>query len=284
MSQGSSSPAAEWVVNEAPTGRRPRLMLGQLWHHRELLFFFAERDVKVRYKQAFLGVAWVGLQPLLGALTFTILFNRLADVDVSGRSYFAFALAGFVGWNYFSSALSAGTGSLLYNSDLLTKVAFPKILTLVATLLPGLIDLSIGVVLALGISVASGDGFSPVQFIFGLPIGVLLIVITVAGPALFFGALVVRYRDAAVVVTFMLQFLLFASPIAYPPELVPQGWRTVLYLNPVSGAVGLLRGALTNADLPTAPQLLISGSMALLLLLVGLTFFRSNERQFADII
>lgn len=275
----------EWVVNAAPTRRWPSLRPGELWRHRELIGFFALRDLKVRYKQAFLGAAWAGLQPLVGALAFTVLFNRLADVDVGdGRSYFAFALVGFIVWTYVSSSMSNGSSSLLYNADLLTKVSFPKIVAPVAALLPPLLDLGVGAVLALGAALVAGDGFSPVGFVVGLPLGLALLVAASAGPTLFMSAVIVKYRDAAVLVAFGLQVLLFLSPVAYPPELAPARWRPVLYLNPVAGALGLLRAALTGAPLPGVGPLATSCAVAAVALVVGLHRFRANERELADII
>ena len=284
MNAPSARRSAAWVENAAPTSRWPPLRFRQFWDHRELIWFFAVRDVKVRYKQAFLGLGWAVLQPLIGALTFTVLFNGLADVDVGDRSYFAFALVGFSVWTYFSATLSAGTGSLLYNADLLTKVAFPRIVAPAATMLPSLIDLAIGAVLAVVVGIASGDSLSPLGIVIGIPIGLPLLLVTVAGPVLFFSATVVRYRDMGVVVGFGLQLLLFASPVAYPPELVPLPWRTLLYLNPVSGCLGLLRSALIGTDLPTAPQVLLSVIVAVAVLFAGLLHFRRTEREFADII
>jgi ABC-type polysaccharide/polyol phosphate export permease len=240
--------------------------------------------VKVRYKQAFLGIAWAGIQPLVGALTFTILFNRLAKVDVVGHSYFAFALVGFGIWTYFSSTVQGGTMSLVHNAELLTKVAFPRIVPPTAALLPPLIDLTISVVLATVISVATGARPTVLGVVIGLPLGLVLLGLAVVGPVLFLSATVVKYRDASTLVSFALQFLLFASPVAYPPELVPDGWRTVLYLNPVAGALTLLRAALVGTDLPTAPQLLLSVAVAVVACYIGLLHFRRSEREFADII
>jgi ABC-type polysaccharide/polyol phosphate export permease len=273
-----------WVVNSAPTGRWPALHIRQFLTHGELIYFFAMRDLKVRYKQAFLGIAWAGLQPLVGALTFTIVFNRLADVDVEGPSYFAFALLGFGIWTYFSTALQAGTVSLVYNAELLTKVAFPRIVPPTAALLPPLIDLAIATVLATAISLATGGAPRPLGLLVGLPLGLAVLFLAVIGPALFLSASLVKYRDASTLVSFAMQFLLFASPVAYPPELVPEGWRTLLYLNPVAGALGLLRAALVGTDLPTAPQLLLSCVVALVGTYIGLLHFRRSEREFADII
>lgn len=273
-----------WINNEAPTGRWPALALGQLWTHRELLYFFALRDVKVRYKQAFLGVAWAGVQPLIGALAFTVLFNRLADVDVGGRSYFAFALVGFAVWTYFSMSVTAGSRSLVDNAELLTKVSFPRVIAPAATLFPSLIDLAVGSALAVVVVLAVGDGLSVVGVAVGLPLGLLILLLATAAPTLFFSATVVRYRDAAALVGFGVQMLLFISPIAYPPDLVPGAWQTVLYVNPVSGALGALRSALTGAELPSAGHLGLSLGVALVLFIAGLVHFRRNEREFADII
>ena len=284
MDEEPSGRRREWVVNTAPTGRWPALLLDQFWTHRELIYFFALRDLKVRYKQAFLGIAWAGIQPLIGALTFTILFNRLADVDIEGHSYFAFALLGFGVWTYYSTTLQSGTGSLLHNAELLTKVSFPKIVAPTAAMLPGFIDLSVAMTLATVLALASGDGFAGVNLLIGLPLGLAMLVLAVGGPVLFLSASLVKYRDASTLVTFALQLLLFASPVAYPPEFVPDGWRTVLYLNPLAGALGLLRAALVGTDLPNAGHLLLSGVVAIVGFLLGLLHFRRSEREFADII
>jgi lipopolysaccharide transport system permease protein len=279
-----AAPLRDWVVNSASQRRWPPLRFGQLWVHRELIYFFAVRDLRVRYKQAFLGLAWAGIQPLVGAATFTVLFHRLADVEVDAPSYFAFALLGASVWGYFSTTLQAGTASLLYNADLLTKVAFPRIVAPAATFLPGLIDLGVGAILGLIVSLASGGSVSAPGILVGLPTGLSLLVISVAGPVFLLSAAVVKYRDVATLVGFAVQLLLFISPIAFPPELVPEEWRALLYVNPLSGALGLLRWALVDTELPTALQLLLSSTVAAIFLLGGLAHFRRREREFADII
>jgi ABC-type polysaccharide/polyol phosphate export permease len=274
----------EWVVNEAPKGRWPALALHHFWTNRELIGFFALRDLRVRYKQAFLGVAWAGIQPAVGALMFTILFHRLADVQTTASSYFAFAMVGFGAWTYFSSSLHAGTSSLLGNSELLTKVSFPRIVPPAAALLPGFLDLAVALLLATAINIGVGGGFSAPHLLIGLPLGVLLLWLGASGPVLLLSATVVKYRDAYALLAFGLQFLLFASPIAYPPEFVPEPWRTLLYVNPVAGAVGLLRSALVDATLPPIPSLVLSGGAAAAGFLLGLLHFRRSELEFADII
>ena len=285
MSEQEPGPAPRpWVVNAAPKGRWPALQLRQFWSYGELIYFFAVRDVKVRYKQAFLGVAWAGIQPVIGAVMFTVLFNGLADVDIDGQSYFAFALVGFALWTYFSSSLQAGTVSLLYNSELLTKVAFPRVVPPTAAMLPPLIDLAVGMAIATVVAIATAGAPSALGVLVGLPLGAVLLVASVVGPVLFLSATVVKYRDTQTLVTFALQFLLFASPVAYPPEIVPTPWRTLLYLNPFAGALGLVRSGIVGTELPTAGQILLSSVVAVVLTFGGLLHFRRNEREFADII
>lgn len=274
----------EWVVNAAPTSRWQKLDLREVWTNRELIYFFALRDLQVRYKQAFLGVAWAGIQPLIGAVTFTILFNRLGDVEISGPSYFAFAMVGFATWTYFSAGLNAGAGSLLANSTLITKVALPRIVPPTAALLPALIDLGVALVIATGVALAAGGGLGPWGILVCLPAGLILLVLGVSGPAYFLSAVVVKYRDAKALISFGLLFLLFASPIAYPTEFVPREWRTIVYLNPLAGALGLVRFALVDTDLPALTNLLLSGGSACILFVIGLLHFRRREREFADVI
>jgi ABC-type polysaccharide/polyol phosphate export permease len=284
VAHGHHSGHDEWVVNAAPTSRWPGLHLRQFWVSRELIYFFAQRDLRVRYKQAFLGVAWAGIQPLIGALTFTILFNRLGAVEISGPSYFAFAMVGFASWTYFSASLNSAASSLLANSELLTKVPLPRIVPPTAALLPALLDLGVALVIAAGVTLAAGGGLALGGLLVGLPAGLFLLILAVSGPAYFLSATVVKYRDAMALISFGLLFLLFASPIAYPPEFVSSEWQTVLYLNPLAGALGLLRFALVDAELPPLPSLLLSGGAATVGFTIGLLHFRRSEREFVDVI
>ncbi|HEX2577928.1 MAG TPA: ABC transporter permease, partial [Aquihabitans sp.] len=166
----------------------------------------------------------------------------------------------------------------------LTKVAFPRLVAPTAALLPEFVDLAVAAVLATIVGLASGGGMSATDLLIGLPLGLVLLVASVAGPVLLLSATVVKYRDASALVSFGLQFLLFASPVAYPPEFVPEAWRTALYLNPLAGALGLLRAALVDTPMPPATSVLLSFAVATVLLLVGLLHFRRSEREFADII
>jgi len=282
--EASSRTDDDWIVNAPSTRWWPELRVRQLWVHRELVAFFALRDLQVRYKQAFFGAAWAIIQPMIGALGFTLLFHHLAGVDVPGSSYFAFALVGFGAWSYFTGTIGSGAGSLVRNANLLTKVSFPRIVAPASSWLPGLIDLAVSLVLAGVATLVAGGSLTPIELVAFLPFGVVLLVVSVAGPALFLSATVVKYRDAQALVSFGLQFLLFVTPVAYPPDLVPVRWRPLLYLNPVAGAIGALRTALVDAGSPSGWNLGLSCAVGLLLFIIGLVRFRRGEREFADII
>ncbi len=272
-----------WVVNAPAKGWWAPLRLSQLWTSRELVAFFALRDLRVRYKQAFFGGAWAVVQPLIGALAFTVLFHRVVGVDVEGGSYFAFALVGYAVWGYVTSTVQNGAGSLLNNADLITKVSFPLIVAPAATLLPPLVDLAVALVLGTAVALATGS-LPSAWAVVELPLGLALLVLAVVAPVAYFSATVVKYRDVLPLVVFGLQFVLFVTPIAYPPEMVSEPWRLWLYLNPVAGAVGALRAALVGTSAPAAGELALSTAVGVLLGVVGLVRFRRGEREFADIV
>jgi ABC-type polysaccharide/polyol phosphate export permease len=273
---------AEWVVNDSRPRSRYDLQLSQVWKHRELAFFFADRDVRVRYKQAVLGAAWAILQPLVGALAFTVVFNRVAGIEVEGVSYFAFAIVGSAVWTYAMAVINTGTSSLLTNHELLTKVSFPRLVLPTAAVLPGLIDFTIGLVIGLVASIVTGG--APTLWLLALPLAVLLLVVGTSGPMLFFAAKVVKYRDVLVLVSFGMQLVFFLTPIAYPPSSIPGVWQTVAYVNPVAGAVGLLRAGIVGTSVPSVGQMALSVGVAIVLFLLGLVSFRAHEREFADVI
>jgi ABC-type polysaccharide/polyol phosphate export permease len=173
---------------------------------------------------------------------------------------------------------------LLYNANLLTKIAFPRAVLPIATLLPPMVDLALGSILAVAAAVIAGDSIPLLGLLLAVPVGLAQLVTVAAGLALFFSALIVRFRDVAVLVGFGLQVVLLASPVAYPPDLVPSAWRTAVYVNPLAGCLGLIRYGLVGTPLPSGPRLLLSAAMAVIILLGGLLHFRRREREFADII
>lgn len=257
------------------------LRLRELWEYRELLYFLTWRDVKVRYKQTALGVAWAVLQPLLAMFVFSLFFGRLARMESDGLPYPLFNLAGLVPWTFFVFGLSESANSLVASRPLLTKVYFPRLAIPLATVLAGLVDFSIAFVLLLVVTAWYGVAPGP-EAVAVLPL-VLLAFTTAAGVGMWFAALNVRYRDVRYVLPFVTQLWLFATPIVYPSSLVPEAWRPAYALNPMVGVVDGFRWALLGAEPPGA-TLAISAGAALLVAAGGLWYFRRTERTFADIV
>jgi len=272
--------AGGWTENRPTAGARA-LDLRELWRSRELLYFLALRDVNARYKQAFFGVAWSVLQPFAGVAVFTIVFRGIADVPSDGIPYPLFALLGFTVWTYFSTSVGAATQSLVANASLVTKVYFARLVAPLAALLPGLIGLGVGLVLA-GVLMA-GYGIAPGVEALALPLCIVGVIGVALGPGLMFGALNVKYRDVTTVVGLLMQLWLFASPVAYPSTVVHGGWRYVYALNPMAGVLDAFRWSLLNAP-PPGPWLLVSVASGAVLLGIGLWTFQRTERDFADVI
>lgn len=269
------------TVLEPPRRRRP-LGLVELWAHHELLFFLAQRDVKLRYRQTLLGAAWALLQPLLTMVIFTLVFGRLADVESDGAPYALFALAALVPWTYFSAGLTTTSLSLVTNVNLVSKVYFPRLAVPVAATLAGLVDLSIGIALLVPVAIVSGVTVLPRLLL--LPFLVVLAFAAVLGPGLFLAAFNVRYRDVRYVVPFLVQTLLFVSPVAYATSAIDTPLRYVYALNPMVGVIEGFRWAVTGTDPQLGPLLLISTVSACALTWAGLRYYRAREATFADVI
>lgn len=268
-----------WTVNSARGG--PRLPWGELWRGREITWFFALRDLRVRYKQAVIGVAWVVLQPAITVLAFTLVFDRLADVDSQGLPYPVFALAGLLGWTYISQCIARGSEVLVANTSLITKVYFPRLTAPVAALGPPLVDLLVGLLLFVVVSVAYGVAPGPSLLLF--PLWLALLALTALGPTCFLAALNVRFRDVRQIVPTALQALLFLSPVAYSSSSLEGTARYLYSLNPVVGAVELGRFVLAGGAWPGL-VLAVSGGVALLLAVTGAAYFQRASRTFADVI
>jgi ABC-type polysaccharide/polyol phosphate export permease len=271
---------SEWTENRPTRGWRA-LDVGEVWRYRHLIATFARRDVTVRYRQAFLGAAWAALLPLSGAIIFTVAFSRLAGIDTGDTPYLLFAFTGWVGWTYFSSALLACSGALVRNATLVTKVWFPRLAAPLAALLPGLADLAVGLLVLVPLCVYYG--VTPGPAIVFAPAAIGLLATTALGVGLVLGTLHVRYRDVGHAIGLLVQLWLFASPVAYPSSLVSDGLLWVYYLNPVAGALDLLRAGLLDAPGPGAP-IVASLAVAVVLLALGAAVFARGERRFADVI
>ena len=275
------APHGDWVENRAPSGWFPRLDLRELWRFRELAVVLAERDLRVRYKQTALGIAWVVLQPVVAAAIFTVVFGRLAALPSDGLPYAVFVYSGLVMWTFFSRSLESVTQSLVQNRDLVTKTYFPALVAPVAMALPGLVDLVVSL-LILAVVIAA-YGVTPGASLILLPVwvGACLLVVLAAG--LWLSALNVRYRDVRHTMTFLVQVWFFASPVVYSSSLVEGSWKYVYALNPMVGVLDGFRWSVADAPAP-GWELVVSFAVVLVMLGGGLVYFLRAERQFADLI
>jgi lipopolysaccharide transport system permease protein len=256
------------------------LRLGELWAYRELLYFFVWRDVKIRYKQTAVGVLWVVLQPLLTMAVFTLFFGRLAKLPSEGLPYPVFYFAALVPWMYFNYALQNATNVVVENQRMITKVYFPRLVLPLSSVLSGLVDFAIGFVVLLGVTIYYG--IKPGTPVALLPAFLLLAILTALGVGLWLSALNALYRDVRYVMPFLLQFWMFASPVAYPSSLVPVRWRWLYGLNPMAGVIDGFRWGLTgHGQAPTA-SLLVSSAAVVVILFGGLIFFQRMEGTVAD--
>src|SRR5438105_538553 len=219
-----------------------KLNLRDLWEYRELLGFLAWRDIKVRYKQTALGAAWAILQPVMTMMVFSIFFGRLAKVPSDGIPYPVFAYAALLPWQLFAFALSESANSLVASQNLIKKVYFPRLVIPIASVLAGLVDFAIAFVVLIGLM--AYYGIRPTAAVAALPLFILFAVVSALSVGLWLSALNVQYRDVRYVIPFLTQFWMFVTPVAYPSSLVPEKWRTLFGLNPMSGVVEGFRLAL----------------------------------------
>jgi lipopolysaccharide transport system permease protein len=254
-----------------------------LWRYRELLFFFAWRDLKVRYKQTFLGIVWAVLQPIMYMVVFTLFFGRIADLYSEGKPYALLALSGSVIWLFFANAVTLSAGSLVGNASLITKIYFPRLLAPVAPVIAGLVDLALSFGVLLVVMAAYGEYPDLGRVVFAVPFLVLAMGAAV-GVGSWLAALNVKYRDVRYVVPFMLQLWLFASPVVYSSELLEGRLETIYYLNPMAGVVEGFRWALLGGVPPAYTSVVLSTVGGAALLVLGVLYFRRTERNFADIV
>jgi lipopolysaccharide transport system permease protein len=270
---------SRWTENRPSTGWFRRVDLGELWLYREVAYHLALRDLKLRYKQTAIGVAWVAVQPLVAVVIFSVVFGQLADVPSDGIEYPVFVYAGLIGWLYVSKSVEAAAESLLDSRELVTKVYFPRILAPLSAVLPGLVDLLPSLAI-LGVFMAV-YGEAPDLALLTLPLWFAAAVLLSFGAGLWLSALNVLYRDVRYALGFLLQVWLFASPVVFPASLLDGLDRTLFSLNPVVGLLDGLRWALVDGPAPPAADLL-SAVTGALLLLGGAAYFQRVERLMAD--
>ncbi len=270
------------VVRIRPGRGWAPLRLRELVEFRELFYFLVWRDVKVRYKQTALGAAWAVIQPFFTMLVFSIFFGRLAKLPSDGVPYPVFAFAALVPWTFFATTLGLSSNSLVSSANLITKVYFPRLIVPLASVLSGVVDLAIAFVVLLGMLAWYGIPLAATAL--WIPAFALLAIVTAAGVGVWLSALNVEFRDVRYAVPFLVQFWMFATPIAYSSSHVPERWRGLYGLNPMVGVVDGFRWALLGAPRPPGISVAASALAAIVLLITGAYYFRRVERTFADVV
>jgi len=274
--------------NQKPTLRiRPTkgwaaLNVGELWRYRDLLWILVNRDIKLLYKQTALGFGWVALQPLIGANILALIFGRFAKLPSDGAPYLLFVFCGLTAWTYFSNSMQRASNSLIRNSQLVSKVYFPRMLIPLATMFAVLVDFAVMIVM---LFIFMGFYRVPATFrLLAIPGFLLLMMLAATGVALWFSAVSVKYRDTSYALPFFAQIWMYASPVVYPTSMVPAQWQSLFALNPAVGFVEGFRWAVLGHSALNLNILLLTIAMSLFLLFSGAFFFRRVERGFADII
>ena len=255
----------------------------ELWRYRELFFFFAWRDIKVRYKQTAIGASWAIIQPFVTMVVFTVFFNQVAGITSGAIPYAVFSYAGLLFWNFFSAALLQVSNSMVNNQSVITKIYFPRIIVPVAAVLPSVADFFFAGIIFVGLLAFYGIAPGVLGLLLVLPM-LALSALACLGIGLFFAALNVKYRDVRAVIPFIVQLGLFLTPVIYPVSLVPHRYQWILSLNPMAGVIDTMRAGLLHDGHVNWAQLGISTGVAAALAVVGTYYFTVTEREFADII
>lgn len=278
----SAAPVNVIVMRIEPPNRWWVLPLGELWNFRELLYFFVWRDIKIRYKQTAIGAAWAVLQPFLTMLVFSLFFGRLAHIPSQGLPYPIFYYSALLPWMYFAGALQNATNTIVENQRVITKVYFPRLALPLSAVLSGLVDFGISFLMYMAIAIYYR--IHPSAAMLWFPLFLLLAVLTALGVGLWLSALNAIYRDVRYVLPFLVQFWMFASPVAYPSSLVSEKWRSLYGLNPMAGVIEGFRWSLTGQGEPPSRLIFVSAGVVLLLLVSGLAYFQKMETTVADVV
>jgi lipopolysaccharide transport system permease protein len=262
------------------------LQLPALWQYRELLYFMVWREIKVRYKQTVLGMLWMVLQPVVSMVIFSVVFGGLLKVPSGGVPYPIFAYAALLPWNYFASSLTRSSTSLVGNAHLITKVYFPRLVIPISGVLSGLVDFAIAFLVLIGMMIYYGVVPTPAVVL--LPVFLLLAALTALGFSLWLSALNVRFRDVNYLIPFLVQVWMYVTPVIYGSTLIPERFRFLLSLNPMTVVVEGFRWVLLGSQLAdthaAGPLSVISVVIIVVVLISGIIFFRTTERTFADIV
>jgi lipopolysaccharide transport system permease protein len=269
------------VIIEAP-GRWAGFGLAELWAYRSLFFFLVWRSIKVRYAQTVMGLGWAVIQPLMTMLVFTVVFGKFANIPSDGVPYPIFSFAALVPWAYFSHALAGSTNSLVGNTNLITKVYFPRLIIPYAPVLSALVDFSIAFAILLVMMLGYGT-LPAAGAVIMIPLLLMIAVMTAAGVGCWLSAINIQYRDVKHMTTFLIQLWMYATPIVYPLSIVPDAYRPIYMLNPMVGVTEGFRTFLLGTGSVTWTLLSISAGGSVLLFVTGSLYFRRTERIFADV-
>lgn len=259
------------------------LNISELWRYRELFYIFAWRDIKVRYKQTVLGITWALLQPITSMFIFTVFFGKLAKIPSDGLPYSLFVLVGLVFWGFFSGTLTHASNSLVENEGIIKKTYFPRLILPLSAIATGLVDFGISFILLLLVAFYYGHVPSLFSLVI-IPLGLAIASLGAAGLGLFLAAFNVKYRDVRYILPFFIQTLIFLTPVIYPLSIVGHLNRLIIAINPIAGVIESARKVISGSILIDYQVLVISAVSSILLFIIGLYYFRSTERFFADII
>lgn len=254
----------------------------ELYDYRDLFYFLIVRDIKVRYKQTVLGGLWAIIQPLFMMIVFTLFFGRLAGVSSDGVPYPIFNYSAMVAWTYFSNAITSSSNSLIQESNLISKVYFPRLLAPLAPVVAFLLDFVVSFIILIAMMLYYG--IHPTIMTLTLPLLVVLMMLTASGVGMFLAALNAQYRDIRYTITFLVQLWMFASPVVYSVSLIPEKYRLLYALNPMAGVIEGFRSALLGTVAFPTQMLLVSTLVSVVMFVVGIFYFKRTERYFADVI
>lgn len=256
----------------------------EFWEYKDLLYFLAWRDFKVRYKQTVIGGAWAVIRPLLTMIVFTLVFGKLAKLPVEGQNpYAVMVFTAMLPWYFFSSSLQDSSLSIVNNANMISKIYFPRIIIPIAPFFVNLVDFAISFVILL-VLIAFYHTPLSIKIVY-LPLFLLLSVVAALGVSLWIAALNAQYRDFRYIVPFILQFGLYISPIGFSSSIIPEQWRLLYNLNPMVGVIDGFRWCLLGSDIQLyLPGLYMSIALSVILLISGIAFFNQRERKFADVL
>lgn len=284
MTQPSKTPSSSLplpVIVIKPAQGWVSLKLKELWDYRELLYFFTVRDIKVRYKQTVFGAAWAILQPLLTMVVFSLFFGNLAGVPSDGIPYPIFSYAALVPWTFFANSLTLTSNSMVTNANLIKKVYFPRLVIPIASVGGGMVDFCLAFLVLIGMMF--WYGIVPTANLIWVPLFLLLALSTSLGVGLWLSAMNVQFRDIRYTVPFLVQFWMFASPVAYASSMLHEPWKAIYGINPMAGVIEGFRWSLLGTGQP-GPILWVSSTMSALVLVTGAFYFRRMEKSFADVV